>query len=511
MKKKLLLLTVLLGAGFSALAQFGPTYIYVGAAGFNATYNDTKVYYTNTPHIPGSFTYVSTVSGVVDGAGAPAKLNAIGLSCNEANFYGMVFPSVAGASSTDFYRVNPNTGIATKIGTLNAPPEATTSFKFINTTAGTLDQHDNYYFTAYAYVGDPVSLPWSSSNMKIYIGKITNVRLLPPGSGVLPVTYTEIDATSDAGAKRGMDYLLQYFDYTNPSNTDGGIEDISLNPSDFLFYTYMSYPNPLTPTQLAYRLMRISLATNKMEAVGAEQTGGPNREIAGCYFDVDGHFFVVFTDGQYTQVDMTTGAIMGLAPTPFPLADGNNLRGDLSSDVCVTPLPVELVSFTGSNLPNYNVLVWNTAKEENIKNITLERSANASTFESIASLTPRGSNSSYTYQDNFKQTAYYRLRFTNLDGSFELSPVVMLKRNGDLAGQQILVYPTTVNEAYFSVSGLSEPSIITVYSLDGKVLNSYHTDAAATQVPFNVSSGMYLITISDTQGHILATHRLVRK
>lgn len=517
MKLFITMIALLLPAA-GAFAQLGGfDYVYVGNAGMNASATACEVYTTKTPHNPASFVKLGTVNGM-DGVN---KLNAAGLSCIDGFLYGMQFPNAPAINYSAFYRVNPITGAAVKLGELTPPLVVAPSVSFINTTAGTLDQNDNYYFTAYSYAGDLSAPPYNVNMLKVYLGKMPAVGGLPPaapGGTFLAPQYFELEFLSDPAVTAAFQAFLDHFDYLHPFNSDGGAEDLSINPTDGLFYTYMSYPDPADPAHpLVHRPMRINLATQTIRVVGTTVNSSPNREIAGCYFDQDPatyavHFFVLFTDGQYGTVNLSTGALnYPLSPTVFPLASGSNLRGDLATNLCVVPLPVELISFTGRILNDCNLLEWNTAKEENIAKVVLERSADAKNFRTLTEMPPKGNNSKYRYQDNYTETAFYRLRFVNLDGSIELSPTIYLKTKGNPGASNTIIYPTEVTGAGFTVSGLDQSAVITIYNIEGKLISRTATDASSLQLALDRTPGIYIVTIADQEGHIISSQRVIRK
>lgn len=519
MKTFLYLLALLLPC--TAHAQLGGAYyVYVGSPGYNAANTASQVYSTQTPHNVNSFGLRSTVSGM---AGPSQKMNAMGLSCLDGLIYGMQFPFPPAGQYADLYRMNPLTGIAVKLGTINPPPIAPgAGYSLINTTAGTLDQLDNYYFTAYTYTGDLQSPPYNVNNLKVFIGKVANVGALsvaPPGGVHFTPQYTELEFLSDPGVKLGFQSFLDHFDYTTPSNSDGGAEDLSIHPLDGLFYSYLSYPDPAPgPHTLVHRPIKMNLQTKTIRTVGTMVNSSPNREIAGCYFDIDPgggavHFFVLFTNGAYGTVDLSTGALnYPLALAPFPIIS-DNLRGDMASDICAMPLPLELLSLSGYARPQSNRLQWQTGKEENVDRLEVERSEDARQFQKIAMLMPAGNNSTYQYEDEdpVPYTACYRLRIVDRDGSVAYSPVVFINRQRAALTKELLIYPTDIPGSYFNNSGLAAQSVITIYSLNGTVVSSFRNNSNKETVSFSVAPGMYLVTVKDSRGYLILAQRIVKR
>jgi hypothetical protein len=89
------------------------------------------------------------------------------------------------------------------------------------------------------------------------------------------------------------------------------------------------------------------------------------------------------------------------------------------------PLPVELTEFTVSCHNNRSELLWITASETNCDRYEIERSANYSYWEHIATVTGSGYSTTpivYQYSDiiPYGGTSYYRLRQVDFDGNYTL-------------------------------------------------------------------------------------------
>ncbi len=95
-------------------------------------------------------------------------------------------------------------------------------------------------------------------------------------------------------------------------------------------------------------------------------------------------------------------------------------------------LPVTFGNIVAKSENNQNIITWNTFQETNVNSFELQRSTNAITFNSIASILPKGSNSSYIAYDNALNNGnslYYRIKVNNINGNAEYSKTVTLKSN----------------------------------------------------------------------------------
>jgi hypothetical protein len=65
----------------------------------------------------------------------------------------------------------------------------------------------------------------------------------------------------------------------------------------------------------------------------------------------------------------------------------------------VTPLPLDLTSFSGTVVNCAALLNWTTAEESGMSHFDLQKSQDGTYFEQLASIAVKGSNSQYAYAD----------------------------------------------------------------------------------------------------------------
>ncbi|MCZ2393034.1 MAG: T9SS type A sorting domain-containing protein [Chitinophagales bacterium] len=113
-------------------------------------------------------------------------------------------------------------------------------------------------------------------------------------------------------------------------------------------------------------------------------------------------------------------------------------------------LPVELVSFTGYNDGESNVLNWITASEKNTDRYIVEKSTDAVSYEAIGIVTANGNTSqmsSYTFVDAEPNTGhnYYRLKIVDFGNQFEYSNIIDIELADNVANNNqttiLSVYP----------------------------------------------------------------------
>jgi hypothetical protein len=134
---------------------------------------------------------------------------------------------------------------------------------------------------------------------------------------------------------------------------------------------------------------------------------------------------------QYFFVIMGTGGV-------GDIYIGNEPGHEIS---CLGLLPVEFLSFTGSNIEAGNQLNWQTASEINNSGFEVQKSANGVNWELIDWVEGKGRTTditSYELLDRlpFSGDNYYRLKQIDYDGKYEFSEVINIKRvAGDVSIQ----------------------------------------------------------------------------
>ena len=97
-------------------------------------------------------------------------------------------------------------------------------------------------------------------------------------------------------------------------------------------------------------------------------------------------------------------------------------------------LPITLLEFTGKLKGNNVLLEWSTSFEYNSKEFVIERSDDGSTYRPLGIIPAAGNSNTtkkYSYLDvEATDLNYYRLKMTDLDASFKMSNIVLVKNPG---------------------------------------------------------------------------------
>ena len=170
-----------------------------------------------------------------------------------------------------------------------------------------------------------------------------------------------------------------------------------------------------------------------------------------------------------------------------------------------TPLPVTLLHFKAVARGSQVLTSWQTASESNSSRFEVWRSKDGATFDQAGSVAAAGNSASlldYSFTDNnpYTGTSWYRLKSVDLDGHFTWSNVAHVELGGPTT---ISLYP---NPASGSVT-LSVPSaiadrhpVVSIYDGAGRRLRTFII--SGTIQPFDVSglpAGLYHLSFVDNQ------------
>ncbi len=211
--------------------------------------------------------------------------------------------------------------------------------------------------------------------------------------------------------------------------------------------------------------------------------------------------------------------IAGYTPGSYPVTAGGfqtnygggtydivvaQLPNDCSCNGTCTVLPVELQSFTGHCEGDINLLEWTTASETSNAWFIIERSNDGEHFEEIGKKMGSGNSEqkeyySYTDQNPFPGTNYYRLKQIDFSGDFSYSNTISIIRS---PGHQILIYPNpagaALNCGFYNTA--NETASFTVTDIIGNILREERVKVVRGQNNFTVgtaglSPGMYILNL----------------
>lgn len=171
-------------------------------------------------------------------------------------------------------------------------------------------------------------------------------------------------------------------------------------------------------------------------------------------------------------------------------------------------LPVTISRFTVAQQNNNVLISWVTESESVNSLFEIERSNNASQYETIGKVTGQGTTTlttKYSFTDNtpLTATAYYRLKQVDIDGRFKYSSVAVLKA-GRQTNMRVQVLPNLVsgNTMNLSISStVTSKGIVRIINPSGQSIYQQTEQLVKGENIFRVnnlpslSNGVYTLQV----------------
>jgi len=148
-------------------------------------------------------------------------------------------------------------------------------------------------------------------------------------------------------------------------------------------------------------------------------------------------------------------------------------------DCPITPLPIELISFTADLIDDeYTRIIWQTGSELNNDYFTIERSRDAHNWEELIEIDGAGNSSqllNYTTQDlsPYDGLSYYRLKQTDFNGQNSYSAIKAINKV-EKGISKVTVYPNPTENLIFIKGDHDEISIIKIYNVFGQDISRFN-------------------------------------
>ena len=203
----------------------------------------------------------------------------------------------------------------------------------------------------------------------------------------------------------------------------------------------------------------------------------------------------VTTNGANTNGTVHTKTAMNVSSfSPFTMLTSSS------------SLPVSLTEFKAKAVGNRAILTWSTASEINNQGFEIEKSLDGTQFDKLGFAKGNGNSNillSYIFSDeNFNQTAFYRLKQVDFDGKIEYSRIVQLEKTKI---GTIKIYPNPItNNANFTIEfAVESKDVVDVILIDisGRVVfqNKYdNTASTVINIPTqDLARGLYFVKVQN--------------
>ncbi len=312
------------------------------------------------------------------------------------------------------------------------------------------DFHDDAQGTSFVRINNPQDL----NNDEFLIWGHNNDDLLSSNLYSMPTSVKE---------RIGRTWRV------NEVNTSGSAVDVGAID---IIWDLSNHPGPIDPNDLVLMIDNDGDFSNATTITGATSLGGRKYKFSGVTAISNNSYF-------------TLGTL--------------NFK--------LTPLPIELLSFSAKKINLHEGLVqWTTVEEVNNDHFTLYKSTNGVEWFELTQIQSEGNSHSqvqYEFLDNNLQqgVTYYKLTQTDRDGTEKQVGIIML--DNSITYQDIRLYPNQVeNELTIELPESSTDFLVMITDATGKTSNLVADFTNNSILKADMSSykpGIYFVRVANNQ------------
>lgn len=301
-----------------------------------------------------------------------------------------------------------------------------------NTTAWTLNIQTSPDGTTWTTRGSITTITATYQQYTLNIGSLglTNVfiRFIDArGSGAHERYIDDLALTSTTSTENSLfpflgscSKTLNYGDFLNVSDDAGPFGPLYGGYSNSVNRTLTITPSDNTKkVSLQFYQMDLETSYDSLYVYDGPTTSSP---------------VILATTGTVVPSFLTSSSVNGELTIRWK-TDVSNIGvwgGFLFEASIVTALPVELTQFDAVPYPQWNVVKWTTASEQNSSHFDLESSTDGENWRNVTTKPAAGNSTEeikYSYIDyNLNALTYYRLQQFDIDGQFKTyGPIVITK------------------------------------------------------------------------------------
>lgn len=277
-----------------------------------------------------------------------------------------------------------------------------------------------------------------------------------------------------------------------------------------------------------FGIVNVNFSSRQQSFVGNEITNGPNDNLGLYLFFGSDHFFYgnnvrgsIRPDGTNSLSDVSYYA--SSQPDFFPLGypypsigipntiNSGSIpakdRVDFNAPYTecpteLTPLPVELIDFSGRVINDENILLqWQIASQINHDYFRLEKSRDGNSFTLLEKFENKDdTQNSFSSLDKNPHIGinYYRLVQVDLDGTTSLSPVIAVDFQADSKRDFWKIYPTLFSDFINieTLNNIQDDTFLQIFNTEGRqVFEIIVTDNSIKLDLNHLPKGLYFLNI----------------
>ena len=264
----------------------------------------------------------------------------------------------------------------------------------------------------------------------------------------------------------------------------------------------------ITPFQAPVHTYQTGFTTGRSIVGGVVYRGSRFPAFNGYYVAADhysGNIYIIKPSGSGAGTTVQTSTITGISD--FGESENGEIYAvglESNTVYAVTgenPLPVELISLTGTQGVETVKLTWETSMEKSFRQFDIEYSINAKSFANIGTVSSGNTDSGSLYQFSHKISyagpKYYRLKMIDKDNSFEYSKIISVNENTASLNANF-VRPSFIENRTMNVL-IEEPfHSLELVGVNGNVFfkQDISNKKGNISVPLeSISSGMYIVRL----------------
>lgn len=216
-------------------------------------------------------------------------------------------------------------------------------------------------------------------------------------------------------------------------------------------------------------------------------------------------------DGSLTMaspVGTLTNVIISVGTGTCNPGQGNDCSIQLDPPIG-GPLPILLNTFYAKRNKDIVELSWRTSSEINAKEFVLQKNTGSGWVDVktiAAKNVANGAAYSTTDINNTKGTTLYRIKMIDIDRSFDMSDIRVVKGAGIVADYTVFPNPGRGN-GKISITDISGPTEVSIIDMSGRVIKTETLENKNSIDLTNVQSGIYQIKIKPKSENVFVTRR----